>query len=81
MNLHIMWCVQIHPFVRENEECRPIVRETLKFLYDFQNSDLRHYDGKYSIARPRLPHQVNMQQFIKRAFPTIFNKHQHFEIK
>jgi len=46
-------------FVQGHEGCRPIVIETLRFLYDLEVITER--DGEIptpSIARPRIPHEI-----------------------
>lgn len=48
-----------HPYVTGNEGSRPIIIETLKFLYDLEMIAQR--DGEVAtpeIARPRVPHEV-----------------------
>jgi kelch-like protein 10 len=56
---YFMEHVKDHPYVHGNEGCRPIVIETLRFLYDLEVITER--DGEIptpSIARPRIPHEV-----------------------
>ncbi|KAJ8669832.1 hypothetical protein QAD02_001091 [Eretmocerus hayati] len=51
--------VKEHPYVAKNEDCRPIIIETLKFLYDLMM--ITHKDGELptpEIARPRVPHEI-----------------------
>lgn len=51
--------VKDHPYVAGNEACRPIIIETLKFLYDLEMIAQR--DGEVptpEIARPRVPHEI-----------------------
>ncbi|XP_014216197.1 kelch-like protein 10 [Copidosoma floridanum] len=51
--------VKEHPYVAGNEACRPIIIETLKFLYDLEMITLK--DGELptpEIARPRVPHEI-----------------------
>lgn len=51
--------VKDHPFVTGCEESRPLIIETLKFLYDLEM--ITHRDGEVptpEIARPRVPHEV-----------------------
>ncbi|KAL1139483.1 hypothetical protein AAG570_006467 [Ranatra chinensis] len=51
--------VKDHPYVVGNEQCRPIIIDTLKFLYDLEM--ITQKEGEVStpeIARPRLPHEV-----------------------
>lgn len=57
-----MFCslqVKDHPYVTGNEPCRPIIIETLRFLYDLEM--IGQKDGEVptpDIARPRVPHEV-----------------------
>ncbi|XP_011500068.1 PREDICTED: kelch-like protein 10 [Ceratosolen solmsi marchali] len=51
--------VKDHPYVAGNEACRPIIIETLKFLYDLEM--ITQKDGEMptpEIARPRVPHEI-----------------------
>lgn len=51
--------VKDHPYVAGNKGCKPIVIETLKFLYDLEMISLK--DGEMptpEIARPRVPHEI-----------------------
>ncbi|XP_021203924.1 kelch-like protein 10 isoform X7 [Bombyx mori] len=51
--------VKDHPYVAGNEGSRPVIIETLKFLYDLEMIAQR--DGEVAtpeIARPRVPHEV-----------------------
>lgn len=51
--------VRGHPYVTGNEECRPIIIETLKFLYDLEMITLKDVDFMTpEIARPRVPHEI-----------------------
>ena len=46
--------VKDHPYVAGNEACRPVIIETLKFLYDLEM--ITQKDGEIptpEIARPR----------------------------
>lgn len=75
--------VKDHPYVTGNEGSRPIIIETLKFLYDLEMIAQR--DGEVAtpeIARPRVPHEVRAKIILNRleeasllcyAFP-IFNR-------
>lgn len=56
---YFMEHVKDHPYVHGNDGCRPIVIETLRFLYDLEVITER--DGEIptpNIARPRIPHEV-----------------------
>ncbi|XP_018329574.1 kelch-like protein 10 [Agrilus planipennis] len=51
--------VKDHPYVTSCEESRPMIIETLKFLYDLEM--ITHRDGEVptpEIARPRVPHEI-----------------------
>ncbi|PVD31130.1 hypothetical protein C0Q70_10408 [Pomacea canaliculata] len=50
--------VKSHPYVRESEPAKPIVIETLKFLYDLDMDDKKEVDMNNPIARPRVPYEV-----------------------
>ncbi|XP_014664890.1 PREDICTED: kelch-like protein 10 [Priapulus caudatus] len=58
--------VKCHPYVKDNEDCRTLVIETIKFLYDL---GLSLQDGKEDkesesvliespLAKPRVPHEI-----------------------
>ena len=52
--------LQSHPYVRESEECRTLVIETLKFLYDL-DMDMdgsKGVDLSHPLVRPRIPHEI-----------------------
>ncbi|XP_076328098.1 kelch-like protein 10 [Tachypleus tridentatus] len=51
--------VKNHRYVLENEDCRPLVIDTLKFLYDLEM--ITEKDGEIptpDLARPRIPYEV-----------------------
>ncbi|XP_060529923.1 kelch-like protein 10 isoform X2 [Cylas formicarius] len=51
--------VKDHPYVASSEASRPMIIETLKFLYDLEM--ITHRDGEVitpEIARPRVPHEI-----------------------
>ncbi|KAK0161270.1 hypothetical protein PV327_009757 [Microctonus hyperodae] len=51
--------VKDHPYVAGVEQCRPIIIETLTFLYDLEM--ITQKDGELAtpeIARPRIPHEI-----------------------
>ncbi|KAI5698457.1 hypothetical protein M8J76_006540 [Diaphorina citri] len=51
--------VKHHPYVQSTPECRPIIIETFKFLYDLEL--IAQIDGEVptpEIARPRVPHEI-----------------------
>ncbi|XP_044731886.1 kelch-like protein 10 isoform X2 [Chrysoperla carnea] len=51
--------VKDHPYVTACEESRPMIIDTLKFLYDLEM--ITHRDGEVptpEIARPRVPHEI-----------------------
>jgi len=49
---------QKHPLVHDNEQCKPIVIETIKFLYDLDMEEGKDVDLTNPIARPRVPHEI-----------------------
>jgi len=49
---------QKHPLVHENDQCKPIVIETIKFLYDLDMEEGKDVDLTNPIARPRVPHEI-----------------------
>ncbi|XP_033728458.1 kelch-like protein 10 [Pecten maximus] len=50
--------VKSHPYVKENDQCKPLVIETLKFLYDLDMDEDKDLDITNPLARPRVPHEV-----------------------
>ncbi|XP_069675813.1 kelch-like protein 10 [Periplaneta americana] len=51
--------VKDHVYVSGNESCRPLIIETLRFLYDLEV--ITQKDGEVptpEIARPRIPHEI-----------------------
>ncbi|XP_050419085.1 kelch-like protein 10 [Patella vulgata] len=50
--------VKSHPYVKESEACKPIVIETLKFLYDLDMDDEKEVDLNNPLAKPRVPHEI-----------------------
>ena len=50
--------VKKHSYVSDNEECRPLVIDTLKFLYDLDMDEAKEVDLNHPLARPRVPHEV-----------------------
>ncbi|XP_059169558.1 kelch-like protein 10 isoform X2 [Physella acuta] len=50
--------VKPHEYVKDSEQCRPIIIETLRFLYELDMDDRREVDMSNPIARPRIPHEV-----------------------
>lgn len=49
--------VKTHPYVRDNEACKPIIIDTLKFLYDLELED-GNLEFSNPISRPRVPHEI-----------------------
>ncbi|ESN92201.1 hypothetical protein HELRODRAFT_194346 [Helobdella robusta] len=49
--------VKKHRLVQDNEQCKPIVIEALKFLYDLDIVG-QEIDFNNPMARPRIPHEV-----------------------
>ena len=56
--LYFLPLLQTHPYVRDNDACRPLVIETLKFLYDLDMEGGKEVDLSHPLARPRVPHEV-----------------------
>ncbi|KDR11891.1 Kelch-like protein 10 [Zootermopsis nevadensis] len=57
--IHTGWApepVSKHPYVSENEACRPVISETLKFLKRLSKDDKDHVTPR--IARPRIPQDI-----------------------
>lgn len=59
--LLLFFCLQVkeHRYVLGNEACRPIIIDTLRFLYDLEM--IGHQSCEVvtpEIARPRIPHEV-----------------------
>ena len=50
--------VKSHPYVRDSETAKPIVIETLKFLYDLDMDDKKEVDMNNPIAKPRVPYEI-----------------------
>lgn len=48
----------MNAYVKENEACRPLIIEVLKFLYDLDVDEAREVDLAHPLARPRVPHEV-----------------------
>ncbi|XP_077978828.1 kelch-like protein 10 [Glandiceps talaboti] len=47
--------VKCHPYLRDSDECKPLVIETMKFLYDLSVSE---HTLQNPLARPRIPHDI-----------------------
>ena len=56
--MEYLYCLQVHPYVRDNDACRPLVIETLKFLYDLDMDETKELDLSHPLARPRIPHDI-----------------------
>ena len=50
--------MKTHPYIQNNDACRPVVIETLKFLYDLDMNEEQEVDLAHPLARPRVPHEV-----------------------
>ncbi|ESO94394.1 hypothetical protein LOTGIDRAFT_175448 [Lottia gigantea] len=50
--------VKSHPYVKESSACKPIIIETLKFLYDLDMDEEKEVDLNHPLAKPRVPHEV-----------------------
>ncbi|XP_002741594.1 kelch-like protein 10 [Saccoglossus kowalevskii] len=47
--------VKCHKYIQDNEECKPLIIDTMKYLYDLSVHD-QHYQNP--LARPRVPYDV-----------------------
>ncbi|XP_046575253.1 LOW QUALITY PROTEIN: kelch-like protein 10 [Haliotis rubra] len=50
--------VKSHPYVKEIDACKPIIIETLKFLYDLDMDEDKEVDLNNPLAKPRVPHEI-----------------------
>nr|QTM97704.1 KLHL10 [Sinohyriopsis cumingii] len=50
--------VKTHPYVRDSDACKPVIIETLKFLYDLDMDEEKEVDLNNPLARPRVPHEI-----------------------
>ncbi|XP_061180400.1 kelch-like protein 10 isoform X2 [Saccostrea echinata] len=50
--------VKVHPYVKDNEFCKPLVIDTLKYLYDLGTDEPRTMGMCCNIAAPRIPHEI-----------------------
>ncbi|CAF0881192.1 unnamed protein product [Didymodactylos carnosus] len=50
--------VKSHPYIKDNDECRSMIGETLKLLYKLDNEGLIETDLKCPFIRPRYPHEI-----------------------
>ncbi|CAF1403894.1 unnamed protein product [Adineta ricciae] len=50
--------VKCHPYIVNNEDCKPLVVNTLKYLYELDVDAYRDSIVQNPIARPRIPHEV-----------------------
>ncbi|XP_064648422.1 kelch-like protein 10 [Lineus longissimus] len=50
--------VKSHEYIKDNEVCKPLVIDTLKFLYDLDMDESREVDLTNPLARPRVPHEI-----------------------
>ncbi|XP_022304667.2 kelch-like protein 10 [Crassostrea virginica] len=50
--------VKVHPYIKDNDSCKPIIIETLKFLYDLDMDEDKELDMNNPLARPRVPHEI-----------------------
>ncbi|XP_023213758.1 kelch-like protein 10 [Centruroides sculpturatus] len=54
-----MRTVKTHPYVTENEDCYPLITETLKFLNDLETISQRSEEILTpDLALPRIPHEI-----------------------
>ncbi|XP_062572493.1 kelch-like protein 10 [Saccostrea cucullata] len=50
--------VKVHPYVKDDEFCRPLVIDTLKYLYDLTTDEPKTMGMSCNIAAPRMPHEI-----------------------
>lgn len=50
--------VKPHEYVKNNDACKSIVIETLKFLYDLDMDESKEIDLANPLAKPRIPHEI-----------------------
>ncbi|CAF4315818.1 unnamed protein product [Rotaria sp. Silwood2] len=50
--------VKCHPYIINNEACKPLVIDTLKYLYELDVDTYQDLLVQNPIARPRIPHEV-----------------------
>ncbi|XP_030646339.1 kelch-like protein 10 [Chanos chanos] len=50
--------VKNNELIKDNEECRPIIVDTLKAMYDLNMSGSAHSDFMNPLTRPRLPYAI-----------------------
>ena len=50
--------VKVHPYVKDNELCKPIIIDTLKHLYDLDLNQNIAGNAGLPLARPRTPHEI-----------------------
>ncbi|CAF1062909.1 unnamed protein product [Rotaria sordida] len=50
--------VKCHPYIINNEACKPLVIDTLKYLYELDVDTYQELLVQNPIARPRIPHEI-----------------------
>ncbi|CAF1030044.1 unnamed protein product [Adineta steineri] len=50
--------VKCHPYIVNNEACKPLVIDTLKYLYELDVDTYQDSLVQNPIARPRVPHEI-----------------------
>lgn len=54
-NFHLSLQIKPHPYIKEHPDCRPIMIQALKFLYDLSDSDTQF---NVPMLRPRVPNEI-----------------------
>ena len=59
---YVVYCtflfIQSHPYIKDNEDCRPIVIDALKLIYELELSEERLIDLTDPLSRPRIPFEI-----------------------
>ncbi|GAB1606106.1 kelch-like protein 10 [Argonauta hians] len=50
--------VKVHPYIHDNKDCKSLVIEALKILYDLDINENNLMADNISIARPRVPNEI-----------------------
>ncbi|NXL95959.1 KLH10 protein, partial [Alectura lathami] len=55
---HFMSKVKVHDYVKDNDECKPIIINALKAMYNFSSNGPLVSDCANFLTRPRLPYSI-----------------------
>ncbi|KAI3388453.1 hypothetical protein SNEBB_009634 [Seison nebaliae] len=47
-----------HPYIKEQEQCKPLIIETLRYLYELDLDSNMDIDMMDPITKPRIPHEI-----------------------